>query len=171
MRLRAAAVPGVAVQIRKFSLLPKLLILLASCALSIGLIECVFRVLQGSDPSLSVDVIAADQQVQRDLHRKQVYPALRHMLDNAFLNLLANPAQFEKGHLRVLFLGDSFTQGAGIKDLEDRFSNILQRRANDEAIRDQSSQRLTIFNAGVAKRLDRLLQDFEFGPLREMIHV
>ena len=31
--------------------------------------------------------------------------------------------------------------------------------------------RQTVNLGRTAKRLDRLLQDFEFGPLREMIHV
>lgn len=139
----------VVVQVRKTIASPQLLILLVSFLLSIGMIEGIFRALQGFYPELSVDVIAADQQVLRNLDRKRAYIPMKKMIEQAFLDLRVDPKLFGSEYTRVLFLGDSFTQGAGIKDWRNRFSNVLESRINDEAQRAESPQRLDIFNAGI----------------------
>jgi len=135
--------------IRKVTALPQLLLLLASFALSIGVIECVFRWSQRLHPELSVDVIAAEQRAPGNADPADAYAALEKMSRNAFLEPRIEPAVYADGTTRILFLGDSFTQGAGIENKEDRFSNVLEHRFNDEFERAGSPRRIDIFNAGV----------------------
>ena len=46
---------------------------------------------------------------------------------------------------RILFLGDSFTQGRGVENGEDRFSDVIERRLNEQDV----SFKYHIYNAGV----------------------
>lgn len=56
---------------------------------------------------------------------------------------------FGEKYMRILFLGDSFTWGSGIKDRNDRFSNIIETRLNKELQKISGSKKIHIFNAGV----------------------
>lgn len=53
-----------------------------------------------------------------------------------------------QGITRILFLGDSFTYGAGICREEDRFSDLLERRLNSENA--ASARKYHIYNAGIS---------------------
>lgn len=53
----------------------------------------------------------------------------------------------EKKWIRILFLGDSFTFGAGIKNNESRFSDIIENRINESLYDNHEQYRVHIFNA------------------------
>ena len=56
---------------------------------------------------------------------------------------------FGEKYIRILFLGDSFTWGSGIKNRNDRFSNIIETKLNQELQKISGSKKIHIFNAGV----------------------
>jgi lysophospholipase L1-like esterase len=74
---------------------------------------------------------------------------MARMINGAFRTLSLDSEMFEENRTRVLFLGDSFTQGAGLDNLDDRFSNVLARRINDDLERAGGSDRVDIFNGGI----------------------
>ncbi|MCP5107148.1 MAG: hypothetical protein GY950_27425 [bacterium] len=56
-----------------------------------------------------------------------------------------NDDVFQNDHRRILFLGDSFTFGYGVKKGEDRFSDIIENRLNRDSQKNGFKYR--IFNA------------------------
>lgn len=56
------------------------------------------------------------------------------------------PGDFDPRVVRLLFLGDSFTEGSGIPDRRDRFSNLVQAHLNAEDARAGRPGRVRIFN-------------------------
>jgi hypothetical protein len=55
---------------------------------------------------------------------------------------------FEDEFTRILFLGDSFTFGQGVKKGEDRFSDIVEHRLNSET--QNTAKKYHVYNAGVS---------------------
>jgi len=51
---------------------------------------------------------------------------------------------------RILFLGDSFTFGSGVDRGEDRFTDLVEARLNDEAADGEGPTRYHVYNAGVS---------------------
>ncbi len=129
--------------------LSPVLILLASTALCMGLGECAFRLIPISYPELSAESIAADQNVPGLVDAGGARSRIKHMIGDSFRSVYVDPQLFGDDYARVLFLGDSFTQGAGLEDLQDRFSVVLERRINGELEEAGARRRLNIFNAGI----------------------
>jgi hypothetical protein len=165
----------------------RVMILLLSTILSLGVAECAFRVFAISYPELSADLIAAGQSAPEasdpklradvladtasspsDYESKRSAAAIApgerapaanasepfhlqmaRMINGAFRTLNIDSEVFEDETTRVLFLGDSFTQGAGLDHLDDRFSNVLARRINEDLERAGDTDRVDIFNAGI----------------------
>jgi len=70
---------------------------------------------------------------------------------------------------RILFLGDSFTFGSGVDRGEDRFTDLVEVRLNEDSARGAGPARYHVYNAGVGssrpvgwvRYLRRLLPSYE----------
>jgi hypothetical protein len=92
------------------------LILLVPITLTLALGEIYFRFFYDTTDSIAYTKVA-QRWIKRHYHHNSA-----KFRDNVEYSLAIAP-----GKRRVSFLGDSFTAGHGIKDVEDRFSNRLRR--------------------------------------------
>lgn len=80
-----------------------------------------------------------------DNFAKYVYTPPKNRL--GFRESELNNNYFHEDYIRILFLGDSFTHGHGIKKGEDRFSDIIESRLNQYP--KKNGFQFHIYNAGI----------------------
>jgi len=124
--------------------LKKLILVLASTAITLCLAEILFRVAPISSLELDTDIIWDQQKPKtgdEEKHSRAVIAGQRFREDKIDAEI------YGEDFTRVLFLGDSFTEGAHV-EMGDRFSDRLEILLNGERIDEGSSSRIHIFNAG-----------------------
>ncbi len=124
--------------------LKKLFVVLLSTAVGLCLAELVFRVVPFSSMELDADIIWNEQKPDLGKDYKDARTVIR---GQAFREERFGAEVFGEGFTRVLFLGDSFTAGANVRDCH-RFSERLEIMLNEEMAGKGSLQRIHIFNAG-----------------------
>jgi lysophospholipase L1-like esterase len=115
-----------------------------STLLVLGVVEIVFRALSIANPELDADAIWTTQEAFRVQDEYQ--PIV--IGDTWFREPGLRPEILNAETRRVLFLGDSFTEGAGIAHSRDRFSDLIESRLNQEFGGNESRIEIHILNAG-----------------------
>jgi lysophospholipase L1-like esterase len=119
-------------------------LLLAATSLSLGLAELVFVVFSISHPELTTETLWGGQPDEADRYQR-----VTRVGGTGFRQLPLAPGVLESDeYTRVLFLGDSFTEGSGVA-IEDRFTDLVEARLNAELVGAGSPERLHFFNAGL----------------------
>jgi lysophospholipase L1-like esterase len=117
---------------------------LGSALLALAVLEGIFRVAAISSPAFSAESIWEEQS---GAGTEDDFEAL--VVGNVrFRDEVPDPAVFEPGVRRVLLLGDSFTEGAGVPRAADRFGDLVESWLNEELAASGSPQRVHVFNAG-----------------------
>jgi lysophospholipase L1-like esterase len=119
------------------------ILLLVATLLSLGLAELAFVAFSISHPELSTETLWGGEQDE-----SARYQRVTRVGGVGFRQPPLEPDVLESdGYIRVLFLGDSFTEGSGVA-IEDRFTNLVEARLNEELGGAGSSERIHAFNAG-----------------------
>jgi hypothetical protein len=118
-------------------------LVVASVVLTLTVAELIFRAVPISSYELSAEAIWEAQSPGTDQDREF------HEIGNLAFREGPLPAEiYSQETVRVLFLGDSFTRGAGIAEDGDRFTDIVESRLN-AALRERGAPtRVHVFNAG-----------------------
>jgi hypothetical protein len=120
-------------------------LLVLSALISLCLVELFFRIVHDPRSELSAAAVWESQRLDPDVAQHQ---SRTEIGGTSFLEDPLDPEIFGEDFVRILFLGDSFTEGGGIPNSEDRFSDLIESRLNRDAARDQGPYRFHIFNAG-----------------------
>jgi len=133
--------------------LPKIGLFILSALIVLCLAELLFRFFADSGSELSAEKIWETQRA----NLRKAYKNVRTEIGGiTFREEKTGEEIFDEPYIRILFLGDSFTIGAGIRDHQDRFSEIAEARLNQELAGAESPRRVHIFNAGKAGSNPRL---------------
>ena len=121
---------------RRRSTRAKLLALVLSCIVSLLAVEVGFRLFTKEPWWARI--------------RQEQKPRLGHSVPNVGLRSRDDPSPPAKspGTYRVMFLGDSFTYGAGVRDAKKVFVHSVQRRLNASLPRGEI-ERFETFNGGI----------------------
>lgn len=115
----------------------------ASLLVALLLAEALFRIAGITTPALSADAVwRAQSQTRPD---DAFEPVRVHNV--RFREARVPPSAFAPGNVRILFLGDSFTEGHGLPDASQRFTDLVEARLNQELISAGSPRRVHVFNA------------------------
>ena len=119
-------------------------LLILSTLIALSLAELLFWIIHNPNGKLSPDLIWEAQKTNTvyDNNLEEIKIGETHFREGPIGDAL------QKGFLRMLFLGDSFTRGSGIKSREDRFTDIIETQLNRDAIAEALPFRVHIFNAG-----------------------
>lgn len=123
----------------------KIAILIFSVLTVLCFAELVFRVIPIANPELNSETIWQAQKSNINLSGNQKRIKIG---DYSFREDELAKELFGEEFIRILFLGDSFTEGKGIKNDYDRFSEIIEAHTNSELKRKKSHYKIHIFNAG-----------------------
>lgn len=126
------------------TLLKKLFLTLFSTVVALCLGEILFRVVPLANMELDTDIIWDKQKPDLGEEDKNVRTMIH---GQKFREEEIGEEIFEEDITRILFLGDSFTEGAHVKD-SHRFSDQLEVLLNEEMIGREPSRKVHIFNAG-----------------------
>jgi lysophospholipase L1-like esterase len=125
------------------SVLARVSLVLVSVTATIGVLEVVFRL----QNRLSMDVTAERVwKVQSRGMPGENWGYKRTAFgEHEFRETRYASEIFENDHCRILFLGDSFTEGAGILNPADRFTDLIEERLNTEP--PMAGRSYHVFNA------------------------
>lgn len=115
----------------------RLLVVAAAAGATFGAVECAFRLFAGEEPRYrrQAQRVAQEEPKRGAAARPDAPPAEVPAADGGGRTVT-----------RVLFLGDSFTRGSGLKDRNRRFTHLLAQRLSSPAA---SQPAVELFNAAV----------------------
>jgi lysophospholipase L1-like esterase len=119
------------------------ILLVTATLLSLALAELVFVGFSIEHPELTTEALWGGDQDE-----SARYQRVTRVGGIGFRQPPLDPGVLEGDEVtRVLFLGDSFTEGSGVA-IEDRFTNLVEARLNEELVGAGSTERIHSFNAG-----------------------
>ena len=121
------------------SLLPKILLVGISVCLTLLIMEGVMRLFYVPKEPLDLGAI----EPWGPLYESGLTPPLN---DLGFREEPLDDWVFSEGTVRVLFLGDSFTFGQGVKDGNKRFTDLIEKQLNADSV---DGTKYHVYNAGI----------------------
>lgn len=105
-----------------------------STLIALCLAELLFRMaIYDPNSEFTTDTIWKAQKTNMDFDKKRAWSEIG---GTRFREEPISRTLLQKEFLRILFLGDSFTVGAGVKNRDDRFTDIIETQLNRDAIDD-----------------------------------